>query len=223
MRERYDMVNFKDFQEHEILEMLLFYVIPQRNTNDIAHILIKKFHTVKGVLNAPPEELERIGHIGPAAVRYIKLWANVFERVKKSETELPQKLTPRNAEQYFAHLFEGKKREEVYMICLDPQDNILACEKISEGSFETAEIDPANAARIAISYDSAQVVFAHNHPSGISDASEADITVTKLLEGAFFIMGIRLRDHIIFTENKCVSIMNEYHIRRSGGGRAKRR
>ncbi len=216
MYEKYDEAPFESFPDHEILEMLLFYVIPQMNTNNIAHTLLDRFGSLKAVLNAPVCELECVHRMGRSAARYLNMWSKTFDRITKAESKskLPKKLNHDTAVEFFKCLFEGKTREEVYMICLDPTDNILLCEKVSEGSFESARIDAPKAARAALNCDSKKVVFAHNHPSGIFEASNADINTTRMLEGAFFIMGIDLRDHVIYTKDRCVSIMNEYHIRR---------
>ena len=209
---KYDKSGFEHFQEHEILEMLLFYAIPRTNTNPVAHRLIDEFGSLGNVLKAQPKELMKVKGVGPAVVRYFKVWREIFNTPDWSEP--PQKLTEDTAEQYLKKLFRNATREEFYIICLDPQDNILGCEKLSEGSFESSEVDPAKAARVALSYDCAKVVFAHNHPSGICEASGADIKATELLEGTLFMMGIRVRDHLIFAGEKYISIMETCKLRK---------
>ena len=215
MYKRFDNTDFDTMSEHEILEMLLYYVIPQRNTNDIAHKLLDRFGSLAGVLAAPAASLAMMDNMGEAAARYLRLWGKTFDRITGGKIKKPCRLNKNTAEKYFKELFRGKTHEVVYMICLDPTDKIIAHEKISEGSFESAEIDASKAAKFAIANNSAQVVFVHNHPSGVCEASEADLEVTKMLERAFFVMGIRMRDHVIYTEKKCVSIMDQYHIRRN--------
>ena len=212
MYKRYDRSEIKDFEKHEVLEMLLFYAIPRKNTNPIAHRLIKEFGSLEEVLKAPPHRLMQVNGVGPAVARYFRLWREVFSAPEWNEP--PKKLTDKTATAYFKALFKGETREVFYMICLDPKDNILACEKISEGTFESTTIDQSKVARLALKYDSAQVVFAHNHPSGVDKASGADINVTEVLEGVLFTFGIRVRDHIIYTDKRCVSILGECNLRR---------
>ena len=220
---KYDKSGFKHFQEHEVLEMLLFYAIPRSNTNPLAHRLINEFGSLREVLKASPEELMKVKGVGPAVVRYFKVWREIFNTPDWSEP--PEKLTEETADEYLRKLFQGEMREVFYIICLDPKDNVLCREKLSEGSFESANIDPAKAVHIALKHDSAKVVFAHNHPSGICEASDPDIQVTELLEGILFPFGIKVRDHLIYTETRTVSIMKEYKLRkdRSLKNRGKRR
>ena len=210
VRETYDEAKLQGAQDYKVLEMLLFYVIPRKDTKPAAKKLIKELGTLENVLKAPQERLARIDGIGENAARYLNLLGNTFEHI--SMPKIPKKLTEETTESVLKHLFRDAVREEVYIICLDPQNNILGYEKLSEGSFESADFDPAKAARIALRYDSSQVVFAHNHPSGICEASGADIKVTELLEGALYMMGIKLLDHIIFAGDKYISIVKNYKL-----------
>ena len=212
MFEKYDQSPFDGFPDHEVLEMLLFYVIPQRNTNDIAHQLLQDFGTLQNVLNAPPERLMRIKNVGPAAARYLNLWGNALDKIIRDMKKPPKKLTQSNLKQYLDKLFAGESQEVFYIICLDLNDVILGCKRLSEGSFESVDIDPAKAVRTALDYGSPQVVFVHNHPSGIDEASNADIQATKILNDAMRFMGIHMRDHIIYTGDKCVSIVDKYEL-----------
>ena len=212
MREKYDEGRLASFKDHEVLEMLLFYVIPQKNTNPTAHNLIERFGSLQSVLKAPPERLAKVDGVGDKTARYISLLGKTFEYINTPKR--PKKLTKETALPLLKNLFSDAVREEVYIICLDSKDNILGCEKLSEGSFESTDFDPAKAARVALNYDSAQVVFAHNHPSGICKASGADVKVTELLEGALFMMGIKMRDHLIFAGDTYISIVENHTLRK---------
>ena len=220
MYKRYDEVGIKGFEEHEILEMLLFYAIPRKNTNHIAHRLIKEFGSLDAVFKAPPERLANVEGVGSATARYFELWRNALIEAEKGKS--PKKLTQDNAEKHIKGLFKNETREALYIICLDSRDYILKEEKLSEGSFETVEIDPAKAVRTAVICNSAKVVFAHNHPSGICAASNADIEVTRLLEGALHLVGVTVRDHVIVANDRCISIMREYNVRKDRSLASKR-
>lgn len=225
MFDKYDQSSFESFPDHEVLEMLLFYVIPQRNTNDIAHELLRDFGTLKNVLSAPPERLMRVKNVGPKTARYLNLWGNTLNKIILDMKKLPPKLTQNNLQSYFKKLFKDEIREAFYVICLGSDDTVLGFRRLSEGSFESVEIDPSKAVRAALDYGSPQVVFAHNHPSGICEASEADIQVTKTLDSAMQFMGIHMRDHIIFAGDECVSIVEKYGLRKNKNikNRSKRR
>lgn len=223
MLEKFDQTDFDGIPDHEVLEMLLFYVVPQRNTNDIAHTLLDDFGSLKNVLSAPPERLMRVKHIGPAAARYLSMWGKTFNRIRKDAGKPPKKLTRTTLKPYLTELFKDEVREAFYVICLDSNGVILGKRRLSEGSFECVDIDPSKAVRAALDYGSPQVVFAHNHPSGICVASDGDIQATRVLDKAMRFMGIHMRDHIIYTEDKCVSIVDNYDARDDKGSKSKGR
>ena len=212
VRETYDEAQLTGAQDYKVLEMLLFYVIPQKDTKPTAKKLLKQFGSLQNVLKAPQEKLTRIEGVGEKTARYLNLLGKTFEHINKPKA--PNKLTEETIGGFLRDLFRDAVCEEVYIICLDSQDNIIGWEKLSEGSFESAHFDPAKAAKVALDYNSPQVVFAHNHPSGICEASGADIKVTELLEGALFIMGIKMRDHLIFAGDKYISIVDNYTLRK---------
>lgn len=207
---RYDMTRFNGFEDHEVLEMLLFYVIKLKNTNDIAHSLLNRFGSLEGVLNAPPEKLMKIENIGRETARYLNMWGDAFNR--SDYVKQPKLFRGKAAKEFLINLYKGKKREEMYMICLDPKDNILNCQMITNGSFERIGIDLGKAIKIALDYDSAQVVFVHNHPSGNAQPSPEDIAITSTLTSAMALVDIRMRDHIVVAGSKCVSIMDSCSI-----------
>ena len=95
-------------------------------------------------------------------------------------------LNSETSENYLCNLFDGKNRECCYMICLDPKNRIINQEMLFEGSFESVELDVAKVLRSAVKSDASQVVFTHNHPSGILKPSNADLVTTQALEHTLF-------------------------------------
>ena len=116
-------------------------------------------------------------------------------------------LNSETSENYLCNLFDGKNRECCYMICLDPKNRIINQEMLFEGSFESVELDVAKVLRSAVKSDASQVVFTHNHPSGILKPSNADLVTTQALEHTLFFAGIKMLDHIIVADCKCMSIL----------------
>ena len=212
VRETFDEAQLKGAQDYKVLEMLLFYVIPQKDTKPAAKNLLKEFKSLQNVLKAPQKSLMRIDGIGEKAARYLNLLGETFEHLIK--TKAPARLTDETTGPFLEELFRNAVCEEVYIICLDSQDNILGWEKLSEGNFESAEFDASKAVKVAIKYKSSQIVFAHNHPNGICEASGADIKVTELLDGTMYMVGIKMRDHLVFAGGKYISIMEKYKLRR---------
>ena len=189
MREDFEKGGFKTWQKHKVLEYLLYNVIPVADTNDIAHNLIKECGGFVNVFHTSKKRLMSIYGVGE------KNNTDVF--VLNSET----------SENYLCNLFDGKSRECCYMICLDPKNRIINQEMLFEGSFESVELDVAKVLRSAVKSEASQVVFTHNHPSGILKPSNADLVTTQALEHTLFFAGIKMLDHIIVADGKCMSIL----------------
>lgn len=211
MKARYDKTHLDGFSEHEILEMLLFYSIRQSDTNATAHELLKRFDSIRNVINAPAERLMQVKGVGAESARMLKMLGDVYEFIGHEKE--PIVLTQQNSYEYFMRLFRGKKKETFFIICLDARDRILTCKQLSEGLFNSVEIECRDVAQIALDFSSPQVVLAHNHPSGIAIASDNDIALTRALDTILHTLGVKLRDHIIVAGDKCVSIKNDYHLR----------
>lgn len=212
MFERYNKTGFDGFSDHEILEMLLFYVFRQKDTNTLAHKILDKYGTLRNVFRTSVPNLMQIEGIGKATARYLNIIGQTCDFVDKVKD--PEKLNSDNAHDFFNKLFKGKEREEFYIICLDPKNNILNYKMLDQGGFENTEINLGKAIKTALDYDSAKVIFAHNHPSGIDIASDADITVTSMLESSMHLVGVKMIDHIIYAGGKCISIMQNYRVRK---------
>ncbi|MGN0106568.1 MAG: RadC family protein [Hominilimicola sp.] len=210
MREEFAQTGFKGWPKHKVLEYLMYYTIPVADTNDMAHDLIRKSGGFTNVFHASKEELKDVDGVGEKTAGYLRM---LGEFVKYYNNVIYDKdtfvLDSNTSEQYFRDLFAGHSRECFFIICLDPQNHILNSERISEGSFESMDIDVSRIMRIAVKCNAASVVMAHNHPSGIAKASQADIVSTQAVERALLMGGISLLDHIIFADGKCVSMRNE--------------
>ncbi len=210
MREEFSRTGFKGWQKHRVLEYLMFHTIPVADTNKLAHNLINEFGGFENVFSADKNELTEIDGVGPKTAEYLCMlgeFVRYFNEVKYNKESYV--LDTETSGEYFRDLFADESRECFYVICLDPQSHILNRRRISEGSFESMDIDVSRIMRIAVKCNAASVVLAHNHPSGIAKASQADIVSTQAVERALLMGGISLLDHIIFADGKCVSMRNE--------------
>lgn len=213
MTKDFKLGGFDHWYEHQVLEYLLQKCLPRVDTNEIAHELINKCGGFTNVFKAHKEQLTSVRGVGNEAAEYIHMlgeFVRYYNRVRFEVNRLV--LDSESCENYMKDLFEGKEREYFYMICLDAQNRILFCERISEGSFESLDVDIPKIMRIAINSDAPYVVLAHNHPSGIAIPSNADITSTQTIEQALHMGGIKLLDHIIVAGGKCVSMRAENYL-----------
>ena len=211
MRKDFEHNGFDGWHDHKVLEYLLYRVIPQADTNEMAHKLIKECGDFNKVFHASKEKLTDIVGIGEKAARYIQELGEFINYYNGSRYDTDRfVLDSETCEGYLLHLFDGVERDNFYIICLDAKNRILYTRCMFEGSFESMDIDITQLVRVAVKCDASYVVLSHNHPSGIAHASNVDITATQTIERALSLAGIRLLDHIIVAGGKCVSVRNEY-------------
>lgn len=207
MRARYLKDGFRNFEEHEILEMLLYYCIPRWNTNDIAHDLIKRFGSLSQVIDAPMKELVKVKRIGAHSALFLNLLGSFRRHCGIKENEKGQILkTLDQCGKYVVPYFQGKNRETVYLLCLDAKCKVLSCREVEEGNVNTASISIRKIVDMALTENATSVVLAHNHPSGLALPSTEDILTTKKLAHALRLVDVVLIDHVIVADGDHVSL-----------------
>ena len=142
MRKRFkESGNFKGFSEHEILEMLLFYIVPRKNTNDIAHELIKKFGSLNSVLNASVEELSSVKDMGESSANSLLFFR---ELINYCSTVTDSRIDIRNisaALSFVNNCFRNEKQEKFKVICIDSGFHIKSVTDISAGGARFTPVD----------------------------------------------------------------------------------
>lgn len=206
-KEQFRMHGLDAFADHEVLELLLYYAIPRRDTNPVAHRLMERFGSLDGVFSATVEELEEVEGVGKNAATLLALWMPLYRRVrtKPKAKEIILNSTEQ-AGQYFMDLFFGMRREELYEACLDAKGKLLACCRIAEGGVDAVNISTRRLVENALKCGASAVILAHNHPSGIALPSPDDNTTTLALWDALRAVGIPLIDHIIVADEDYVSL-----------------
>ena len=211
MREDFEFDGFSNWHDHKVLEYLLHRVVPQADTNEMAHELIEVCGGFAKVFHAPKEKLTDIIGVGEKTAMYIREMGEFIKYYNGMRYDANHDAFDSGMwEEYLLNLFDGVERENFYIICLDARNRILYKRLMFEGSFESMDIDITQIVRVAVKCDASYVVLSHNHPSGSAHASNVDITATQTIERALALAGIRLLDHIIVAGGKCVSVRNEY-------------
>ena len=197
--------NFTDFQ---ILELLLFYIIPRKDTNPIAHRLIDQFGSLYQVLEAPLKELEKVDGIGPNAALLLSLITSVARAYMRDRTEKQQALNTIEACcEYLKYSFVGKREEVVYLLCLDAKCRFLGCREVGRGSVNSANVPIRRVVEMALGMNATSVILAHNHPSGDARPSPEDISTTRRVAAALSFVDVVLEDHIIVADDDYVSLV----------------
>ncbi len=201
------------FADHEVLELLLFYAIPQGDTNPTAHALLDKFGTLKNVFDADIKELKSTKGIGDNAATLIKLIPEITGVY--SSLGLRDSYIIRNTQDaglYACGKIGSLSKEVFSVICLDSKRAVIAFEILEHGTVSQASVHPRKVVECALRYNSAAVILAHNHPSGNATASENDRQLTKelclLLDG----IGINVLDHIITTSAHSYTSMSDHGL-----------
>lgn len=214
MRQRYRRQGLEGFAQHEVLELLLFYAIPQKNLNPLAHTLIERFGTLYGVLHATPEQLMQVDGIGEYAATLISLFPAVSKSAEDSRADNREKLSSRRAAvDYCLRLLEGEKRELFYAICLNGQMETLACVQIARGSLSDVPAYPRVVMDAVLTHNAHGVLLCHNHPGGSVAPSQADLDATDTLSRLFREIEVVLVDHIIVGEGQALSMVRNGFIR----------
>ena len=206
MRERFSEEGLSSFAPHEVLELMLFYAIPQRNVNPIAHALINRFGTLENVLRAPKEELCKVDGVGEYAASLLKLFHAAALRLNADRASAAEALTTSGeAAEYCAGLLRGFFKERFFVVCLDAQLRVLKAECIAEGSVDEVPAYPRLAVEAALRHNARQVILCHNHPGGTAYPSQADLIATRRLCSALRAVQIQVPDHLIVTEEQVQS------------------
>lgn len=207
MRERVRKYGLSSLEEHEVLEYLLYYAIPRKNTNLIAHALIDRFGSLAGVLDASEEELRRVDQVGPAAAHLLHVLPEVNRCYLRSRLGGSKRLaTTQEQAGYLMAQFQGMRRERMLLLALDDKKRLLRAVWLDSGTVSAVDVGMRRIAAEAVNAGAAAVVLAHNHPGGVSTPSREDIESTGEVMRALGILGIRVLDHIVLTDEDYCSM-----------------
>ena len=207
LKQRFLQQGLDGFTDIQALELLLFYAIPRRDTNPIAHALLDKFGSLRQVLDAPVARLMEVEFITENVAVLLKLAPAMlrYYQVDKIQEEMPL-VTIEACGDYLKHFFLGRKNETVFMLCLDAKCKVLSCREVGEGSVNSANVPIRRVVEIALAEGASTVILAHNHPSGIAIPSGEDIATTRRLAAALSTVDVILADHIVVADDDYVSM-----------------
>lgn len=201
--------------DHRVLELLLFYAIPQGDVNDLAHALIDRFGSLAGVLDASADELKKVPGVGEHTAVLLRLIPAIGGRYVEDRGSMGRIVrTTDEAATVLRPCFEGARNEMVYILCLDGKGKLLGVRKVSEGSIFASDINIRRIAEEAMGLRAAAIYLAHNHISNLAFPSAADWQATDVIRAALAPLGLELIDHIIFVDGDAVSLGQS-----EGGGR----
>lgn len=201
MRERIRKGGISSLAEHEILEYMLFAFIPRKDTNELAHTLIKEFGSLAGVLCADEEHIRRVAGMTDNAALFLASMPDIFRVYADGidDESRREDLSVRSkARVFMGTRLYGLKEERACIAALDAHDRLIKCEIISKGSGNAVALDVRAIVDFVLKTRACAVILAHNHPSGSIQPSQADVDVTRELMLTLSGMGVDVRDHFIF-------------------------
>jgi len=210
LKEKYENTRLKGWQDYEILEFILSYSIPRKDTKVLAKSLIEKYKTLSGVLDAEIKDLKTADQISEHSALLIKLFKDISS-VYTGQRALGSDVisSPELAISYLGSIMKGNKDEEFYALFLDSSNNLISSKKIHDGVVNKSVIYPRKVVEYALSEKASGVIIAHNHPSGALKPSAEDSKATKAVKDALDTVDISLLDHIIISKNGYFSFKKE--------------
>ena len=213
LRKKYEEFGIEALAPHEVLELLLFYAVPYRNTNDIAKKLLDSFGSLSAVLDATVGMLTEEGLTRNQAI-FLRLIPDVSRRYLLDKHDDPGRVMDRDRlASFITDQFIGiEGKELVILVLLDIKGKLLFSGKIAEGEFNAANISKRKILRLALNYNAISAVLAHNHPSGFAMPSVSDFEATLDIKKALEAVGVRLLDHYIVADNDAVSMAETFGL-----------
>ena len=210
LREKFIKSGLKGFHDYEIIELLLTLGAPRKDCKQSAKEAIKRFKTLRGVLEAPPEELQQIDGVGPHSAFGIKLVQEVARKfLKERIIDEPVYKSSQEIFDYLYHSMRDLKKEVFKVIYLNSQNQIIDTVDLFEGTVNGSSVSPREIMEGAIKYNAVSLIFVHNHPSGSPEPSTSDKELTRELAYAGKVMHIKVLDHIIIGDNRYFSFADD--------------
>ena len=207
LKNRFLKEGLDNFEDIQVLELLLFYCIPRQDTNPLAHALLNKFGSLAQVMEATPDELKKVPGVGDNVATFLSLTTALgrYYQVNRSANTLIMRDVEMCGE-YLVPFFYGRRNETVFLLCLDAKCKVLCCQEVGEGSVNSAAVPIRRIVETALNANATSVVLAHNHPSGIAVPSDEDVFTTRRVALALNAVEIQLADHVVVADGDYVSL-----------------
>ncbi len=203
------------FDDYQLLELLLFYSVPQVDTNPIAHRLLERFHSLSAVMEASVEELMTVDGVGEHTAVLIQLLPQFARRYHQDRVKMDSAVNRmEDAGTLLAPYFYDAKREMVYLLSLDARGRVLGCDLLGEGSANFCTLDIRLVTETALRRRARSVLLAHCHVSGLAVPSPEDRIATLQCMDVLDKLQIELLDHLVFADGDYVSMAQSGLLRR---------
>ncbi len=214
MKARFKTHGLDNFDDHNVLELLLFYTIPRRDTNEIAHALLKRFGNLTAVFEASIDDLTSVPGVGESSAVLLRLIPQATRRyLLDKSTKHKEDLSSSDMAGNFAVAKLLYEPEEVLiMMCLDSCGRMISHYELARGDIEQVSVNIRRIAELAMSSKAISVILAHNHLSGSCLPSREDEQNTSRLRTALGLLGVNLADHIVVSGGEYTSMAESGYL-----------
>lgn len=206
VRKKFIENGFDVFEPHEALEMFLFYAIPRKDTNPLAHRLLDRYLTIGGVCDAPIDELMEEFGLSESAAAYIKMLPEMSRLYNESKMSDDNIIDYENLGKLFQTKFIGRTSEAVALMLGDAKGKMIYFNIISKGSLNSSDMPIRKIVDLSLRHNAKTAFIAHNHPSGTALPSKNDLLTTQAVHETLLSVGVDLIDHFIITDDDYVSL-----------------
>ncbi len=206
MKRQFRRVGIDRFEPHQVLELLLFYAVPQQDTNPLAHRLLEKFDDLPSVLDADYQSLCEVEGVSEHTATLLMLCGQLLSRYHKEKRGKKVFSSMAEIADYLGKRFVNETHEQMVLLSLNNRRKELNCSVVTSGTQTSVEANVRDLVQIALRCGATAVVVAHNHPVGSCTPSDADVETTKAMVRAFSALNITFLDHLIFAEDGYCSL-----------------
>jgi DNA repair protein RadC len=195
------------FADYELLELLLAYAIPRKDTKTLAKILVERFGSFAAVLDQPREKLLEVEGVGLQTVTFLLALRSAMSRYLEQDVERSETIaSPEDVADFIRVQVGANQRECLTILCLDDAKHLLHHVTVIEGTVDRAPFYPREILKVALLHNATGLILVHNHPSGEPVPSENDHLITRRLRDLAAEFTIQLHDHLIVTPRTAFSL-----------------
>ena len=198
LRQRFLAAGSEAISDYEMLELILFRAIPQRDVKPLAKELLATFGSFSEVIAAPAERLNEVDGLGEAAIAELKIVQAAANRLVRGEVKARQVLSSwSHVLDYCRAAMAFESKEHFRILFLDKGNHLIADEQHQTGTVDHTPVYPREVVKRALELSATAVILVHNHPSGDPTPSRADIDMTRAIVEVARPLGIAVHDHLI--------------------------
>ena len=189
-------------ENHELLELLLTYSIPRKNTNDLAHELLNRLGSFSGVFDSSLDMLKSIDGIGEKTAIFLKVVSSVIRHYSEDRCKPGNKVLSKDEiANILFNKFVCRAEECIALALFNPKKKLVFCDIVAEGSISSVNLYARDLLKLVVNYDTKFAIIAHNHPSGLALPSKEDLATTEEVKKLLSSADVILVDHIIVSSD----------------------